>query len=483
MTNIWFGLDEGLARVTLNGTAKAELTLKAGPVVRISADPLAPNLVYAATVDDGLFRSDDGGATWEQAGPGIGSLVWSMAVSYGERVNGAGVIYIGTEPSALWRSEDRGATFHELPALALQDIPSRPEWSFPPAPDTHHIESIAIDPGDPQKLLVGIELGGIFRSGDGGENWELCPDADPDAHTLLTHPGAPGRVYESGGMFYAETRDGGATWRRDLEGIPEEICYFDGAAVDPGDPETIVIVAAKDPYSGHAVPIPGFPVWSTLYRRVGDEPWQELTDGLPDREGTAMGFLTTSPDEPGAFYYTTITGDLYRSGDSGATWSNAELQWPADLPSPVIRCAGTVFGSGGPIGSLFAPSFGDGLDPALRLALMNLACGPQAQRRYVQLGSLQRACSTVEAHAPRVGELVSAGLLDEQQAAQLEELGSEVAKLRAASDDFMAERDAGPRDFLFGHALEDEGWHNLRHHARTLFTSLRETGSRSPAEV
>jgi hypothetical protein len=406
-----------------------------------------------------------------------------MAVSYAERVDGAGVIYMGTEPSALWRSEDRGATFEELPALRLQEIPSRPEWSFPPAPDTHHIEQIAIDPGDPQKLLVGIELGGVFRSADGGESWELCEGADGDAHTLLTHPGAPGRFYESGGMFYAESLDGGSTWRRDLDGVPDEVRYFDGAAVDPADPETIVIVAAKDPYSGHAVPIPGFPVWSTLYRRVGQEAWHEITDGLPPREGTAMGFLTTTPDEANTFYYTTITGELYRSGDSGASWRNVELEWPADIPSPAIRCAGTVFGSGGPIGSLFAPSFASRLDPGLRLALMNLACCREAQRRYVLLGTLQRACATVEEHASRAGELQSAGLLDEQQAAQLEELGIALADLRSGSDDFLAEGAASSRDFLFGHALEDEGWHRLRHRARALFTTLRENDSMAPSGV
>ena len=95
----------------------------------------------------------------------------------------------------------------------------------------------------------------------------------------------------------------------------------------------------------------------------------------------------------------------------------------------------------------------------LRVAVMNLACGAAAQRRFVQLGMLQQACATID-------ELRG----DERVAP----LAAELDALRGASDDFMHERESGPREFLFSDALEEEGWRRTRRLARTLFTALRD---------
>ena len=110
----------------------------------------------------------------------------------------------------------------------------------------------------------------------------------------------------------------------------------------------------------------------------------------------------------------------------------------------------------------------------LRLAVMNLGAAPLAQRRYVQLGMLQRAAQTVEQEGRRTEELRDAGVLDSSQAGLIASLRDELAELRDSTGDYMHEREAGPREFLFVHALEDEGWHKVRHLARTCFTSLRE---------
>ncbi len=110
----------------------------------------------------------------------------------------------------------------------------------------------------------------------------------------------------------------------------------------------------------------------------------------------------------------------------------------------------------------------------LRLAVMNLGAAPLAQRRYVQLGMLQRAAQTVEQEGGRTEELRDAGVLDPSQAELIASLRGELAELRDSTTDYMHEREAGPREFLFVHALEDDGWHKVRHLARTCFTSLRE---------
>jgi hypothetical protein len=117
----------------------------------------------------------------------------------------------------------------------------------------------------------------------------------------------------------------------------------------------------------------------------------------------------------------------------------------------------------------------------LRLAVMHLGCAPQAQRRYVQLGLLQRAAQTVEEEGGRAERLLEAGVLDRSQAELVASLRDELAELRESTDDYMHERVAHPREFLFGHALEEEGWRTLRHLARSCFMALREDREPAPA--
>jgi len=119
--------------------------------------------------------------------------VFSVAVS---AIDGA--VYVGTEPSWLFRSRDGGASFEEL--QALQRIPSKPRWSFPPRPWTSHVRSIAPDSHDPHRLLVGIELGGLMYTEDDGATFtDHRGGAQPDVHALAWHPARPGRAYEAGG--------------------------------------------------------------------------------------------------------------------------------------------------------------------------------------------------------------------------------------------------------------------------------------------
>lgn len=107
---------------------------------------------------------------------------------------------------------------------------------------------------------------------------------------------------------------------------------------------------------------------------------------------------------------------------------------------------------------------------ALRIAVMNLACAPQAQRRYVQLGMLQRACATVDQLAPRAGELD----ITAAQKERLLEVATELAQLRESSGDFMHLAESSNRAFLYGSALEEPAWSGVRHAARRLFTQFRD---------
>ena len=113
--------------------------------------------------------------------------VLSIAISPVDRVNGRSVVFAGTEPSMLYRSEDDGTTWQPSPALT--ELPSAPTWSFPPRPWTHHVRWIALHPTDPATIYVGIELGGVMVTRDGGATWEdRKPGSQHDAHAIATHP-------------------------------------------------------------------------------------------------------------------------------------------------------------------------------------------------------------------------------------------------------------------------------------------------------
>src|SRR5258708_17799968 len=142
-----------------------------------------------------------------------GPWVVSVGVSRSAEHSGLSAVYAGTEPSSLYRSEDGGLSWQLLPAL--RELPSASRWSFPPRPWTHHVRTIALHPADPESLAVGIELGGVMRSRDGGKTWiDHNPQAYSDAHQLLTHPLAPERLYEAAGQGIARSDDRGDTWKR-----------------------------------------------------------------------------------------------------------------------------------------------------------------------------------------------------------------------------------------------------------------------------
>ncbi|HYW25730.1 MAG TPA: hypothetical protein VE953_16280 [Terriglobales bacterium] len=313
MATIYLALDDGL--LVVRG-ADAEPRLEVGREPRcLAADPAHPERVWCGTVGGGVWRSVDSGASWLPAGDELLSVdVSAVVVAPHEEM-----VYAGIDPSALWRSDDAGRRWEPLPAMNA--LPSAPTWSFPPRPETSHVRWITLDPASAGRLAVCIEAGALVRSGDGGRTWsDRTPDGPYDTHTLAAHPDAPGRLYSAAGdgfmapgRGYSESRDGGDTWERPDEGIGRHYLY--GLAVDPGDPETVVVSAANSPMHAHNPQAAD----STLYRRTGGGAWHEVREGLPEPEGTVRALLATDPGERGVFYAVTNRG-LFRSTDGGESW-------------------------------------------------------------------------------------------------------------------------------------------------------------------
>lgn len=302
----------------------------------LAADPTRAGRLYAGTFNDGLWISDDSGASWEPAGSGIyHKRILSVAVSPTEVKNGYRVVWAGTEPSGLFRSEDGGQTWTDCPGLL--DLPSRPSWSFPPRPYTHHVRWIEPDLHDEDRIFVGIELGGVMKSADKGIHWEdRKPNSQYDCHTLAMNPRAPGRIYEAAGGGYAESLDAGKTWRTVNDGLAP-FTYLVGIAVDPADPDTIVASAAKgartayDPARASTV----------IVRREKGEPWKVISDGLPEPDGSSAFALVSHESEPGTFYAVNNLG-AYRSINSGRKWRKLPIEWPEHLKNKRINSLAIV---------------------------------------------------------------------------------------------------------------------------------------------
>ena len=317
MTRIYVATGDALAVIgRLDGGWSAALALVGKQTYCLAADPRRPERVYCGTFGQGLWRSEDAGQSWRPAGPGIESeAVTAVAVG------ADGLVWAGTEPSMLYRSEDGGERWQKRPALA--DLPSASTWSFPPRPWTHHVRWIAPDPADAARIYVGIELGGVMRSLDGGATWEdRKPGSQHDAHTLAVHPAAPGRLYEAAGGGFAETRDWGQSWRRHDEGLKWH--YLWGLAVDPADPDCLLVSASPGPREAHDRRT----ARTVMHRRIGSAAWEPIAKGLPEEAGTRGYVLATNPAEPATFYAAPHDGRVHRSTDRGESWAALAIGWP-----------------------------------------------------------------------------------------------------------------------------------------------------------
>lgn len=282
--------------------------------VAVAAD--RASRIFCGTFGDGLFRSTDGGETWDPVGAGVlHDDVMSIAIS----PHDPDTVWAGTEPSAVYRSTDGGETWEERPGLTA--LPSADEWYFPPRPETHHVRWIEPDPHNANRLYVGIEAGAFVFTSDGGKTWEERPPGSRrDNHQLAVHPDAPGRVYAAAGDGYAESRDGGETWEHPQEGLDHR--YVWSVAVDRGDPATVLVSSASGAYAAHSQPAESY-----VYRRTNNDAWERLDDrGLPTGEGVLRAVLEAGGS--GEFYAANNAG-VFRSRDAGASWRALEIPWEA----------------------------------------------------------------------------------------------------------------------------------------------------------
>ncbi|QLH81160.1 WD40 repeat domain-containing protein [Halosimplex pelagicum] len=225
------GSDDGVYRLPdLDGPAErtAERTLASGRVMRLRTfDALAG--AFAATTT-GLFHSPDG-ETWVDLG-----VPTEAVYSVGALPDGR--LYAGTRPAHVYVGEfeygaGAGETDDVGPAVewreceGFRELPSREEWRLPRHDDLAQVRDVHHDPADPDRLVAGVEVGGVHVSDDGGETWVERRGADSegvddDIHEL--HVVGPGEYVAATGFGLFRTTDAGESWTRLDEGVDQR--YF-----------------------------------------------------------------------------------------------------------------------------------------------------------------------------------------------------------------------------------------------------------------
>lgn len=204
----------------------AEHVLDCGHTERLCSTE--SGMVLAAS-RSGLYRTEDGGESWDRVDLPA-EEAWTAATD-------SDWLYAGTYPAGIYRSDD-GTTWAALEGFAR--YADRERWIAPHDPTSGRVMAIAVDPGDDDQLIVGIEVGGVHTSPDGGETWTHHAGLPDDVHHVLTP--APGEYLVSTGMLdtdhlYGEaglhrTQDAGETWTRLDSGLDR--AYFRESFVHGG---------------------------------------------------------------------------------------------------------------------------------------------------------------------------------------------------------------------------------------------------------
>jgi hypothetical protein len=272
----------------------------------LAADTLVHGSAWCGTHRGGVFRSDDGGRSWQPIGL-AGRLIMAVAASPAER----DLVWAGTEPSEVWRSGDAGNSWEQT--SRLETLSSSSDWSFPPRPDTHHVRWIACHPLEPERLWVAIEAGALVSTTDRGRTWrDRVPGGPWDTHELAVHHKTTDTLRVSAGDGYFESYDAGATWHSPSAGL--EVGYLRSVAIDPEQPDVVVVSASSGPYSAYVAGRSD----GRLYRRVARDRWERVRDGWPEPASTVAPLLSAGT-KAGELWAADERG-VHRSDDGGKRW-------------------------------------------------------------------------------------------------------------------------------------------------------------------
>jgi photosystem II stability/assembly factor-like uncharacterized protein len=310
---------------------------------------------------DGLHRSDDAGVRWRKVLDGDFRSVTVDPTD--DRV-----VYAGTDPVHLYRSEDGGDSWEEL--TSLQRLPEetharlgeaapvdmetshrpdfrhrRQDWWFPVPPHQGHVLQTFVHPDDSSLLLLAIEHGGVARSTDRGKTWEdVSAGIDYlDIHVVTSLPHRFDRYLVTSARGLYSTDDPAKGWARAQNGCERD--YFHDLVLLPpangGEPVAVVATAAGSPGFWPSIEARG--AWdhgkvgsrAALHRSVdGGQSWQRIGagNGLPEEMDAMIWALCVHPQDPNGLFAglgesSGVPGPLRRGGGAVLSSSDGGESW------------------------------------------------------------------------------------------------------------------------------------------------------------
>jgi photosystem II stability/assembly factor-like uncharacterized protein len=246
-------------------------------------------------------------------------------------------VYAGVEDAALFRSTDGGKSWQELPGLRGHG--SGPKWQ--PGAGGMCLHTILIDPSNPNRIFIAISAAGAFRSDDAGKTWkpinrglhsQYIPDQTAEVghcvHRIAIHRSRPKVLFMQKHWDVMRSDDAGESWHEVSGNLPTDFGFV--IDVHAHEPETIYVVPIKSD-SEHFPPDGKLRVYRS---RTGGNEWEPLIKGLPQsdcyvnvlRDAMAVDGL----DKCGVYFGTT-GGQVYASADAGDSWAPIVRDLPAVL--------------------------------------------------------------------------------------------------------------------------------------------------------
>jgi photosystem II stability/assembly factor-like uncharacterized protein len=290
-----------------------------------------------------IQRSDDGGQTWTPVGnqftyegtPGTHQWydgtphpwefkrVWHLEPSLSD----PDTVYAGVEDAALFRTTDGGTTWQEL--AGMRGHGSGPKWQ--PGAGGLGLHTILLAPNGSGRMFIAISSAGAFRSDDSGATWkainrglksEYIPDPDAEVghcvHRMAMHGSRPQVLFMQKHWDVMRSDDAGDSWNEVSGNLPTDFGFV--IDVHAHEPETVYVVPIKS--DSEHYPLEGK---LCVYRsRSGGNEWEPLTKGLPQRDCYVNvlreAMAIDSLDSCGVYFGTT-GGQVYASADAGDNWA------------------------------------------------------------------------------------------------------------------------------------------------------------------
>jgi len=244
-------------------------------------------------------------------------------------------VYAGVEDAAIFKTTNGGKTWEEFPGLRQAK-----GHLWQPGAGGMAVHTILLDPKNANRIYVAISAAGAFRSDDGGKTWKPINRglkskyelADPDAevghcvHRIALHPSRPEVVYMQKHWDVLRTDNAGEQWTEVSGNLPTDFGF--PIEVHAHEPETVFVVPIKSD-SEHYPPEGKLRVYRS---RSGGNDWEPLTGGLPQKDcyvNVLRDAMAVDSLDPCGVYFGTTGGQVYASANGGNLWHPIVRDLPA----------------------------------------------------------------------------------------------------------------------------------------------------------